>query len=96
MPVLLIAALDVHDPEGFKEYVRLAAPTLEPHNARVLAIDDATRTVEGDWPGARTVVLEFPTEDAARAWYDSADYQQAAQARFASATTQMVLVDTLG
>jgi len=30
---------------------------------------------EGEWPGPRTVILEFPTLARALAWYDSPEYK---------------------
>ncbi|HEX4109410.1 MAG TPA: DUF1330 domain-containing protein [Solirubrobacteraceae bacterium] len=94
MPALLIAVLDVHDRAGLEEYMRLAGPTLEPHGATIRAIDEEPEVLEGVWPGTRTVVLEFPTRADLRAWYDSPEYQTAAQVRLRATDTVMVAVDT--
>lgn len=94
-PVLMIAMLDVHDAELLEEYKRLAAPTLAAHGAKLVAVDDHAQTLEGAWPGARTIVLEFPSADAAKAWYGSAEYQAAADVRKRAATTGMALVRRL-
>jgi uncharacterized protein (DUF1330 family) len=93
MPALLIAVLDVHDADGIAEYIRMAAPTLG-GGAKIHAIDENPEIIEGSWPGARTVVLEFPSREALKAWYESPEYQAAAKVRSQAATTAMVAVDT--
>ncbi len=94
-PVLMIATLDVHDEDGMEEYKRLAAPTLAPHGCRILAVDDHAQTLEGRWPGKRTVVIEFPSEEAVRAWYGSPEYQAAADVRKKATTSAMAFVRAL-
>ena len=47
---------------------------------------------EGTWPG-RTVVIEFSDLAAARAWYNSAEYQEILPFRLASSRGEAILVD---
>ena len=47
----------------------------------ILAVGTAPEVVEGTWHGDQTVVLEFESVDAARAWYESEAYQKAAKLR---------------
>jgi uncharacterized protein (DUF1330 family) len=48
--------------------------------------------LEGEWHGNQTVVLEFPSPEAARAWYESPAYQKAKSLREAAADTNAVIV----
>jgi uncharacterized protein (DUF1330 family) len=48
--------------------------------------------VEGSWPFTRTVILEFPSKELARAWYGSAEYQAVVGLRHGSATSNLVIV----
>jgi uncharacterized protein (DUF1330 family) len=48
--------------------------------------------LEGDWEPA-TIIVEFPTMDAARAWYASADYAEALNYRDAALERDLVLVE---
>jgi len=85
----------IHDPDGMRAYeVASTAPIVE-SGARVLAVD-AGHTLEGAWHGDRTVLLEFPSVEAAHAWYDSAAYQAAAPLRQAAATTHAVILTGFG
>jgi uncharacterized protein (DUF1330 family) len=59
----------------------------------VLVASEAVQILEGTWPANRTVVLEFPSTDAANAWYESPNYRAIVQHRFNAATTNLILAD---
>jgi uncharacterized protein (DUF1330 family) len=80
----------IKDPEGMKAYARAAGTAMA--EAKVVAADAAPEVVEGTWHGDQTVVLEFESVDAARAWYESEGYQQAAKLRQAAADCNVVIV----
>jgi len=48
---------------------------------------------EGGWNPARVVVLEFPTLEQARRWYDSPEYAPALALRQKAATARIILVE---
>ncbi|MEZ0350252.1 DUF1330 domain-containing protein [Mycobacterium sp. pR1184] len=73
-----------------KAYAEAAIPTMS--GATALAVDAAPKVVEGNWHGDQTVVLEFESVDAARAWYESEGYQQAAKLRHAAADCNVVIL----
>lgn len=88
----LILTEDIHDAQGIKAYERASASTLDPHGAKVLAVDADVQVLEGRWHGTRTVMLEFASIEAAREWYGSSGYQAAKPLREAAATCNAVLV----
>ena len=47
--------------------------------------------VEGNWPFTRTVLIEFPSKELARAWYESDEYQAVVGLRHGSATSNLVI-----
>ena len=66
--------------------------TLEGHPIKILAAYGRHVTLEG--PEVEGVVVaEFPTLEAARAWYDSPAYQEAAQHRFRGAIYRGLIVE---
>ena len=85
----------VHDPEGLRAYEQASLPSVIESGARVLAVDPGA-TLEGTWHGDRTVVLEFESVEAARAWYDSESYAAARPLRQAATTTNAVILTGLG
>jgi uncharacterized protein (DUF1330 family) len=80
----------IKDPEGMKAYAQAAGSAMT--GANVLAVDRAPQIIEGNWHGDQTVVLEFESVDAARAWYESEGYQKAAKLRQAAADCNAVIV----
>jgi uncharacterized protein (DUF1330 family) len=48
---------------------------------------------EGDWSPSRLVVLEFPSVERARAWWDSPEYAPAKAVRQSCADTQLVIAE---
>ena len=82
----------VRDRAGIDAYGRAAGPSMVSGGASVLAADAQPEVLEGSWHGDRTVVLEFDSVEAARAWYESAEYQKAKPLRQAAADTNAVIV----
>ncbi|OBA64868.1 hypothetical protein A5647_25800 [Mycobacterium sp. 1100029.7] len=80
----------IKDPEGMKAYGKAAGSAMS--GATILAVDTAPQVVEGSWHGDQTVVLEFASVQAARAWYESEGYQQAAKLRQAAADCNAVIL----
>jgi len=93
MPAYVIADIDVHDPEAYREYGVLVPGTLEPFEGRFLVRGGDHEPLEGDWRPQRLVVLEFPSADHARRWYASADYVAAMAIRHRASTGNMVLAE---
>jgi len=80
----------ITDPVGMKAYAQAAGPTMT--GTSVLVVDTTPKVVEGTWHGDQTVVLEFESVDAARAWYESEGYQKAAKLRHAAADCNVVIL----
>jgi uncharacterized protein (DUF1330 family) len=96
MSVYFIVQEEITDPAGMEAYGAAAGPTLASFDCKPLAVDDDVQTVEGEWHGTRTVVLEFPTEEEFRRWYDSPAYSEARKLRFAASDSRGALVKGLG
>jgi uncharacterized protein (DUF1330 family) len=88
----VILTEDIHDEAGMNAYGAASHPSLTEHHARILAVDTAVQVLEGTWHGTRTVVVEFPSVEAAHGWYASNSYQQALPLRQAAAACNVALV----
>jgi len=86
----VIITEDIKDQAGMAEYAKLASQTMA--NAKVLAFGPAAETLEGQWHGTQTVLLEFESVEAAKEWYNSDEYQAAAKLRQAAADCNGVIV----
>jgi uncharacterized protein (DUF1330 family) len=82
----------IKDPSAMKEYGKAAGPTIAQGGATVLAVETKAEVLEGEWPGDQTVVLEFESVEAARAWYTSEGYTKAKALRQAAADTNAVIL----
>jgi uncharacterized protein (DUF1330 family) len=85
----------IKDPAGMAEYARAAGAAMS-RGVTILSVDRKPQVLEGAWHGDQTVVLEFESVDAARAWYESAEYQNAAKMRQAAADCNAVIVSGFG
>lgn len=89
----MIAELDVTDPSWVRDYIANVTPLVERMGGRYLARTGAIDVVEGDRPPPQTIVLiEWPSKEAADAFYDSDDYRPYREARQAGARNQFVTV----
>lgn len=57
------------------EYIERIDETLAPYGGRFLVHGGELTPAEGEWDGA-IVIIEFPSADAVREWYDSPAYQE--------------------
>jgi uncharacterized protein (DUF1330 family) len=82
----------IRDQAGLNAYAEKALPTVLQNGGKVIVAHDDAELLEGDWHGTRTVVLEFESVDAARAWYRCPEYQGAIPLRQAAAQSNGVIV----
>jgi uncharacterized protein (DUF1330 family) len=88
-----IARVRISDEERYADYRAGTLDSLEPYEGRFIVRGGATEVVEGSWDVDRTVVIEFPSIEQARAWYRGEDYQQLASIRREASTADFVLVE---
>lgn len=93
MPGYVIAHVKVNDPQEYQNYISGFMEVLKLFEGRVLVATDDVEVLEGEWPGGRTIVMEFPSVERAREWHESGQYRKIALHRFRAATTSMVLVN---
>jgi uncharacterized protein (DUF1330 family) len=93
MAAYFLADLEIEDAAGFEEYRRLVPATIEQYKGRYLVRGGRHETLEGDRVSKRLVVLEFPSLDQAKRWYDSAEYQPLKALRQRTARADVILVE---
>ena len=93
MPAYIIADVTVTDPATMEEYRKRVPATLAPYGGRFIVRGGAHQTVEGDWKPNRLVVLEFPSLEQAKRWYDSEEYREPKAMRLRAGRTNLVIVD---
>ena len=91
MAAYVIADINVHDPDTYKEYAALVQATLDPFEGHFLVRGGPSETLEGDWHPQRVVVLQFPSAEHARGWYESPDYVKVLAIRHDASTGSVIL-----
>jgi len=78
------------------EYAKLAREILPKYGARYLARSQRNVLLEGSEPAPCCIaILQFPSMDAIRRWYDSPENQSAAKIRQSGAKFEIIAVDGL-
>jgi uncharacterized protein (DUF1330 family) len=93
MPAYVIVETDVHDAEQYEQYKAASPGAIASGGGRFVVRGGEMAVLEGDWRPKRLVMLEFEDLDAAKRWYESAEYQEAKRLREGAANLQMVAVE---
>jgi uncharacterized protein (DUF1330 family) len=94
MTAYVIVNVKVTNPEQYKEYQKWSTLAMRAHDVKVLVRGGQCEVLEGRDP-IRTVIMQFPSMDAARAWYHSDQYRRARNARAGAAEMNMYIVEGL-
>lgn len=82
VPVYIVANFEIHDADSYRSYEKGFFPILARHGGDFFTYDDHPVTFEGAEPRkGRMVLFRFPSEAAARAWYQDPDYQALSEHR---------------
>lgn len=96
MPAYVIGRLQMRDPSWLEKYREKVPALIDKHGGRYVARGGAMEKLEGsaELPSAM-VVLEFPSMDKARAWYNDPEYAPFIKLRQGGADLDLVLVEGL-
>lgn len=92
MSVYLVTSVEVTDPDKYRGYTASGHAAVIHHGGRFLAEGATPRLVEGNWLPKRMAIVEFPTAEAALAFYNSDEYTAAREKRKDAARFNMILV----
>jgi uncharacterized protein (DUF1330 family) len=87
-----IAHIDLTDPEGYKPYIAANKTAFGKFGVRYLVLAGRCQVTEGR-QRSRTVVLEFPSYEAALACYRSPEFQAAAKLRQGTAEVDLLVIE---
>ena len=88
-----IVDIDIGDMDRMQEYREAVPRTIEKYGGRYLVRTGVPEVVEGHWQPKRVVVLEFPSVEQAKRWYDSEDYRELKALRQAASRSNVILVE---
>ena len=80
--VYMIANLTVNDADEYRKYEKGFFPILKKFGGEFITFDDNHETLEGTDPlEGRVIIFKFPSEKAAKNWYNDAEYQSLSEFR---------------
>jgi len=95
MSAYVVVQVEIKDPVRYEDYRKMVLPTIEQYGGRFLVRGGRVHTMEGDWAPKRFVVVEFPSVERAKAWWDGPEYRPARDLRWATAESQLIIAEGL-
>lgn len=93
MAAYVISDLQVRDPSSIVEYRTLAAESIARYGGRYLARGGTIHPIEGGWTPESIVVVEFPSMQRAREWFDSPEYAGARAIAARALSRRLIFVE---
>ena len=93
MAAFVIYQGEVLDPTRYEQYIVKARESILAAGGRFIARGGDVDVLEGDPPAGPTVIVEFPTKQAATDWYHSAEYGEVRKIREGVARARMYVIE---
>ncbi len=93
MSAYLIADIALHDADRYKEYVENVPALIEKHGGKYRVRGGDSQVLEGSWLPSRLIILEFPSREAALAFYNDPAYEPYKSLRQSISDGNLVVVD---
>ena len=92
MTAFYIGQHEIDDEGAFAAYLKETMPLIERHGGRYLTKAGTHEMLEGQRP-SRVVVVEFPSKQATKDWYNDPGYRPLIAKRHAAARSVMIAVE---
>ena len=89
----VIAQIDVHDADTYAKYTAQTPGTVAKFGGQFIVRAGQWESLEGAEPGPRVVLIEFPSYEKAKEWYNSKEYQAIVGLRQAAAGGSAFVVE---
>lgn len=89
----IYAEVEITNPEGYKGYTQHVPATIEKYGGKFIVRGGASEPLEGQWPQVRRVLIEFPSAEAAKRWYNSPEYEKPMALRKANSNGRLILLE---
>jgi len=96
MGAFMFIQANVTNPEQFMEYAKRAPALIAEHGGRYRCMRGAVEQLEGKPDNRRIVVSEWPSMEAAQAFWNSAEYQELKKLRDGAADIDVYLCEITG
>ena len=87
--------VEIIDSEAVEEYRQRVRSTVERYGGHYVFVGGEFDTVEGDWQPTFPVLIEFPSLEQARHWYESDEYRELKELRQSATRSNAVFMEGL-
>lgn len=95
MAAYLYGDIDITDPDAYDAYRARVPAVISKYGGRYLARGGAAEVLEGAPAAHRQVLLEFPSMEQLRAFYEAAEYQALKELRRRASTGRLIALEGL-
>ena len=92
MSAYIIVDVTIYDEDEYAQYRALTPASIAAYDGRFVVRGGKTEVIEGEWNPQRIVILEFPTMERAKEWWNSPEYTAIKKIRHDNAKSNMLLV----
>ena len=93
MPAYVLANVTIQDPVRYEDYRRHVSATLTNYGGRFIVRGGGVEALEGEWRPGRLVIIEFPSREQAKAWWESPEYADIRAIRQATSEGTLLILE---
>lgn len=93
MAAYIIVDVTIFNEDEYAKYRALTPASIKAYDGKFVVRGGKTEVIEGNWDPQRLVILEFPTMQRAREWWNSPEYTAIKKIRLDNAESNMLLAE---
>jgi len=93
MSAYLIGDIEIKDEKALERYLAEVPGQIAKAGGKYIVSSPTSEVTEGSWKPKHLVVLEFPTMESLKKWYDSEEYRPHRAQRARATLSNVVLVN---
>jgi len=89
----IIVQINITNKEQYSEYLNQVTSIAEKYGGEYIVRGGKTKTMLGSWDYERTVVIKFPTYNAALEWYNCEEYEPIKKIREDNSEGNLIIIE---
>lgn len=93
MKAYIVVQINVNNHENYKEYLKNVTPIANRYGGNYIVRAGNFEIMEGNWDYKRNVVIEFPSLEKAKGFYNCPEYQPIKKIRLDNAENNLIIIE---
>ena len=89
----VLVDIEILDQGKYDTYRQMAASSIKQYGGNYIVRGGSIDPLEGGWTPQRLAIVEFPSVERAKAWYNSPEYAPALALRLKAANARLILAE---